>query len=60
MPTKTPDFNKLSFTQRAIVRWAKWIRDNPPDQRVPKKKYNIRDILMTMPNKNGYYTPPYE
>ena len=21
---------------------------------------HIRDILMTMPDKNGYYTPPYK
>ena len=24
-----------------------------------KKKDHIRDILMAMPDKNGYYTPPY-
>ena len=24
-----------------------------------KKKDHIREILMTMPDKNGYYTPPY-
>ena len=25
-----------------------------------KKKDHIRDILMTMPDNNGYYIPPYE
>ena len=24
-----------------------------------KKKDHIREILMTMPDKNGYYSPPY-
>ena len=24
-----------------------------------KKKAHIRDILMAMPDKNGYYSPPY-
>ena len=25
-----------------------------------KKKDHIREILMTMPDKNGYYSPPYK
>jgi hypothetical protein len=34
--------------------------DNTQSYEYPrKKKDHIRDILMTMPDKNGYYTPPY-
>ena len=35
--------------------------DNTQSYEYPRKKKDlIREILMSMPDKNGYYTPPYE
>ena len=55
-----------------ILKFARWVNENVTHEfnitsdygmnyEYPRKKKNhIRDILMTMPDKNGYYTPPYE
>ena len=55
-----------------ILKFARWVNDHVADEftitsdygmnyEFPKKKKDhIRDILMTMPDKNGYYTPPYK
>ena len=58
-----------------IIKFARWINDHVTDEfsltsdygmsynlEVHTKKEtkdHIRDILMAMPDKNGYYTPPY-
>ena len=58
-----------------ILKFARWVNENVTQeytitsdygmiyeyQRKKKKdtKDHIRDILMAMPDKNGYYTPPY-
>ena len=56
---KIENFNELSFTQRAIARWAQHARLGWVDALNIKEEFTIRDILKTMPDKNGYYTPPY-
>ena len=55
-----------------ILKLARWVNENVTQEFTitsdygmnyefpKKKKYHIRDILMTMPDKNGYYTPPYK
>ena len=54
-----------------ILKFAQWVNENVTHEftvtsdygmnyEYPKKKKDhIRDILMAMPDKNGYYTPPY-
>ena len=58
-----------------IIKFARWVNDHVTDEftitsdygmsydlQVHTKKEtkdHIREILMTMPDKNGYYTPPY-
>ena len=58
-----------------ILKFAQWVNDHVTDEfsitsdygmsydlQVHTKKEtkdHIRDILMAMPDKNGYYTPPY-
>ena len=58
-----------------IIKFARWVNDHVTDEfsltsdygmsynlEVHTKKEtkdHIRDILMAMPDKNGYYTPPY-
>ena len=54
-----------------ILKFAQWVNENVTNEftvtsdygmnyEYPrKKKDHIREILMTMPDKNGYYTPPY-
>ena len=54
-----------------ILKFARWVNENVTHEYTitsdygmnyeypRKKKDHIRDILMTMPDKNGYYTPPY-
>ena len=62
-------------TDKDIIKFARWINDHVTDEFSltsdygmsynlevhPKKDHEeiIRDILMAMPDKNGYYTPPY-
>ena len=59
-----------------IIKFARWVNDHVTDEftiisdygmnydlKINTKKEtkdHIREILMTMPDKNGYYTPPYE
>ena len=52
-------------TDEDILKFARWINDNVTEEftvetEVPKEKDHIRDILKTMPDKNGYYSPPYK
>ena len=63
-------------TNEDILKFARWVNDHVTDEFtiisdygmnyylkiITKKetKDHIREILMTMPDKNGYYTPPYE
>ena len=63
-------------TDKDIIKFARWVNDHVTDDftltsdygmsynlevRTKKKtKDHIRDILKTMVDKNGYYTPPYE
>ena len=54
-----------------ILKFAQWVNENVTHEftvtsdygmnyEYPrKKKDHIREIQMTMPDKNGYYTPPY-
>ena len=58
-----------------ILKFSQWVNDHVTDEfsltsdygmsynlEVHTKKEtkdHIRDILMAMPDKNGYYTPPY-
>ena len=54
-----------------ILKFAQWVNENVTHEfnitsdfgmnyEHPKKKKDlIREILMTMPDKNGYYSPPY-
>ena len=58
-----------------IIKFARWVNDHVTDEftitsdygmsydlQVHTKKEtkdHIREILMAMPDKNGYYTPPY-
>ena len=62
-------------TNKDIIKFARWVNDHVTDEftitsdygmsydlQVHTKKEtkdHIRDILMAMPDKNGYYTPPY-
>ena len=63
-------------TDKDIIKFARWVNDHVTDEfsltsdygmsynlEVHTKKNHkdiIRDILKTLPDKNGYYTPPYE
>ena len=63
-------------TNEEILKFARWVNDHVTDEftvtsdygmsydlQVHTKKEHkdiIRDILMTMPDKNGYYSPPYK
>ena len=63
-------------TDKDIIKFARWVNDHVTDDftltsdygmsynlEVHTKKNHkdiIRDILKTMVDKNGYYTPPYE
>ena len=58
-----------------IIKFARWLNDHVTDEYTITSDYgmsydlqvhtkkdtkdHIRDILMAMPDKNGYYTPPY-
>ena len=58
-----------------IIKFARWVNDHVTDEYTITSNYgmsydlqvhtkkdtkdHIRDILMAMPDKNGYYTPPY-
>ena len=62
-------------TDNDIIKFARWVNDHVTDDFMVTSDYgmsynlevhtkketkdHIRDILMTMPDKNGYYTPPY-
>ena len=62
-------------TDKDIIKFARWVNDHVTDEftitsdygmsydlQVHTKKDHeeiIRDILMAMPDKNGYYSPPY-
>ena len=57
------------------IKFARWVNDHLTDEYTITSDYgmsydlqvhtkkdtkdHIRDILMAMPDKNGYYTPPY-
>jgi hypothetical protein len=52
-------------TDEDILEFARWVNKNVTKEftietEVPKEKDHIRDILKTMPDKNGYYSPPYK
>ena len=63
-------------TNEEILKFARWVNDHVTDEFTVTSDYGmsydlqvhvkkdhkeiIRDILMTMPDKNGYYTPPYK
>ena len=60
-------------TNEDILKFARWVNENVTEEFTvtsdygmnydqPKKsnKDIIREILKTMVDKNGYYTPPYE
>ena len=63
-------------TDKDIIKFARWVNDHVTDDFMvtsdygmsynlevhtkKETKYHIRDILMAMPDKNGYYTPPYK
>ena len=63
-------------TDKDIIKFARWVNDHVTDEftltsdygmsynlEVHTKKNHkdiIRDILKTVVDKNGYYTPPYE
>ena len=63
-------------TNKDIIKFARWVNDHVTDEFTITSDYGmsydlqvhvkkdhkeiIRDILMTMPDKNGYYTPPYK
>ena len=58
-----------------IIKFARWVNDHVTDEFTITSDYgmsydlqvhtkkdtkdHIRDILMAMPYKNGYYSPPY-
>ena len=58
-----------------IIKFARWVNNHVTDEYTITSDYgmsydlqvhtkketkdHIRDILMAMPDKNGYYTPPY-
>ena len=63
-------------TDKDIIKFARWVNDHVTDDFMLTSDYgmsynlevhtkketkdHIRDILMAMPDKNGYYTPPYK
>ena len=53
-------------TDEDILEFARWVNKNVTKEftvetKVPKEtKDHIRDILKAMPDKNGYYSPPYK
>ena len=63
-------------TDKDIIKFARWVNDHVTDDFMVTSDYgmsynlevhtkketkdHIRDILMAMPDKNGYYTPPYK
>ena len=63
-------------TDKDIIKFARWGNDHVTDDFMVTSDYgmsynlevhtkketkdHIRDILMAMPDKNGYYTPPYK
>ena len=63
-------------TDKDIIKFARWVNDHVTDEfsltsdygmsynlEVHTKKNHkdiIRDILKTVPDKNGYYSPPYK
>ena len=54
-----------------ILKFARWVNENVTHEFTITSDYGmnyeskkndrdiIKEILMTMPDKNGYYTPPY-
>ena len=54
----------LLSQNKDILNFARWVSENVveevhfPGHEEPKRDL-IREILMTMPDKNGYYSPPY-
>ncbi len=47
-----------------ILKFARWVNDHVTKEftittELAEEKDHIRDILMSMPDKNGYYSPPY-
>ena len=62
-------------TDEDILKFAQWVNDHVTDEYTITSNYgmsydlqvhtkkdtkdHIRDILMAMPDKNAYYTPPY-
>ena len=63
-------------TDKDIIKFARWVNNYVTDDFMLTSDYgmsynlevhtkketkdHIRDILMAMPDKNGYYTPPYK
>ena len=53
-------------TDEDILKFARWINENVTEEftveapKAPKEKDHIRDILKAMPDKDGYYSPPYK
>ena len=63
-------------TDKDIIKFARWVNDHVTDDFMVTSDYgmsynlevhtkketkdHIRDILMAMPDKNGYYSPPYK
>ena len=63
-------------TDKDIIKFARWVNDHVTDDFMVTSDYgmsynlevhtkketkdHVRDILMAMPDKNGYYTPPYK
>ena len=63
-------------TDKDIIKFARWVNDHVTDDFMLTSDYgmsynlevhtkketkdHIRDILMAMPDKNGYYSPPYK
>ena len=44
-----------------ILKFARWVNQNVTEEftvETPRRDL-IREILITMPDKNGYYSPPY-
>jgi hypothetical protein len=71
--TKTEDnvsnFNRYRLRQAVeqlekdedILKFARWVNQHVTEEFTvePPKRDLIREILMTLPDKNGYYSPPY-
>ena len=63
-------------TDKDIIKFARWVNDHVTDDFMLTSDYGmsynlevhtkknhkdiIRDILKTLPDKNGYYSPPYK